>query len=203
MKKRIRKPTRVAAVRRKTKETDIQVRLDLDGAGKSRVKTGIGFLDHMLTLFAKHGMFDVELRAKGDLEVDRHHTNEDAAITLGKAFFQALDDKAGICRYGFFYLPMGETLVRVALDISGRPAVYLTADVKFNQRGENYKLEDAEHFLESFCQQAGINLHVNVLAGKHHHHVIEGIFKGFARALDAATRVDPRVHGIPSTKGTL
>lgn len=204
MKKQIRtKAKRIAAVQRKTRETNIQVELNIDGSGRSRVKTGIGFLDHMLTLFAKHGMFDLEVKAKGDLEVDRHHTNEDVAITLGKAFAQALGDKAGISRYGFFYVPMGETLVRVALDISGRPALYLTSDPKLNQRGENYKLEDAEHFLESFSQQAGLNVHVNILAGKHHHHILEGIFKGFARALDQATLIDSRVQGIPSTKGTL
>lgn len=194
---------RQASLERKTKETQIAVFFNIDGSGKIKVNTGIGFLDHMLTLLAKHGMFDIEVKAKGDLHVDRHHTNEDVAICLGLAFAKALGQKEGIRRYGFFYLPMGEALARVCLDISGRPSLFLKADLKLNQRGENYKLEDAEHFLESFSQQAGINMHVDVLAGKQHHHVIEAIFKGFARALDQACQIDVREKGIPSTKGTL
>ncbi len=203
--KKSRKTTckRIATLERKTKETQIMVSFNIDGSGEAKVKTGIGFLDHMLTLLAKHGMFDIAVRAKGDLHVDRHHTNEDVAICLGQAFAQALGNKEGIRRYGFFYLPMGEALARICLDISGRPSLFISADLKLNQRGENYKLEDTEHFLESFAQQAGINMHVEVLAGKHHHHVIEAIFKGFARALDQATQIDLREKGIPSTKGTL
>lgn len=194
---------RTASLERNTKETKIKATFNIDGTGQSQVKTGIGFLDHMLTLLAKHGMFDIEVRAKGDLEVDRHHTNEDVAISLGQAFAKALGSKQGIRRYGFFYVPMDEALARVCLDISGRPSLHIKAEVKMNQRGENYKIEDAEHFLGSFAQQAGINLNVEVLAGKHHHHIIEAIFKAFAKALDAATQIDPREKGVPSTKGIL
>ncbi len=194
---------REALIERNTKETKIRVFFRVDGHGSAKVKTGIGFLDHMLTLLAKHGMFDIEARAKGDLYVDRHHTNEDVAISLGQAFTKALGNKEGIRRYGFFYVPMDEALARVCLDISGRPSLFLKADIKMNQRGENYKLEDAEHFLGSFAQQAGININVEVLSGKHHHHIIEAIFKAFAKALDQATQMDPRERGIPSTKGIL
>ncbi|OGW68784.1 MAG: imidazoleglycerol-phosphate dehydratase [Omnitrophica bacterium GWA2_50_21] len=197
------KSARSAVVERNTKETRISVRLNIDGCGDAKVRTGIGFLDHMLVLLAKHGMFDVDVKAKGDLHIDRHHTNEDVAITLGQAFSKALGNKAGIKRYGFFYAPMGEALSRVCLDISGRPSFYFRCDLKLNQRGENYKLEDAEHFLESFAQQAGINMHVDVLAGKQHHHAIEAVFKSFARALDQASQIDAREKGIPSTKGAL
>lgn len=194
---------RSARLERRTKETFIRVSFNIDGGGRAKIKTGIGFLDHMLTLLAKHGLFDLEVAAKGDLHVDRHHTNEDVAICLGQAFSKALGQKEGIRRYGFFYVPMGEALARVSLDISGRPSLFLKNDAKMNQRGENYKIEDAEHFLESFALQSGINMHVDVLAGKHHHHVIEAIFKAFARALDQATQIDPREKGIPSTKGML
>ncbi len=194
---------RKAQVQRNTKETKIFSCINIDGSGVAKAKTGIGFLDHMLTLLAKHGMFDLEVKAQGDLAVDRHHTNEDVAICLGQAFLKALGNKTGIRRYGFFYVPMGEALTRVTLDISGRPSLFLKVDPKMNQRGEHYKLEDAEHFLESFAQQAGINMHVDVLAGKHHHHIIESIFKAFAKALDLATQIDLREKGIPSTKGIL
>jgi len=194
---------RLASVKRKTRETAIQAKILIDGAGKSKIKTGVGFLDHMLELFTKHGFFDIELSAKGDLHVDRHHTNEDVAITLGQAFAKALGTKKGIRRYGFFYLPMDETLARVCLDISARPSLFFRVASKINERGELYKMEDAEHFLQSFSAHAGLNMHVDVLAGKQHHHVIEAIFKAFARALDMATQLDAREHSIPSTKGIL
>jgi imidazoleglycerol-phosphate dehydratase len=190
-------------VERKTKETRIRVYFGVDGTGRSKVKTGIGFLDHMLDLVAKHGMFDLEVSAQGDLDIDRHHTNEDVGITIGQALAKALGAKSGIRRYGFFYVPMGEALARVSLDISGRPSLHFQSDPKLNQRGEVYKLADAEHFLESLAQHAGINMHVEVLRGRQHHHVIEAVFKAFARALDQATQIDPREHGIPSTKGIL
>ncbi|HNV86687.1 MAG TPA: imidazoleglycerol-phosphate dehydratase HisB [Candidatus Omnitrophota bacterium] len=194
---------RKACLQRKTKETRISVTLGLDGTGRYRVSTGIGFLDHMLELFAKHGKFDLEIAAKGDLHVDRHHTNEDTGLALGKAFAAALKEKTGITRYGFFCAPMGEALVRVALDLSGRPSFYFRSGLKLNQRSEPYKIEDAEHFLESLAQAAGINLHIDILAGRQLHHVLEAAFKALARALDQATRIDPREKGVPSTKGVL
>jgi len=194
---------RGATIERKTKETKVWTKVRIDGTGTAKIKTGIGFLDHMLQLFSKHGFFDIEIRAKGDINVDRHHTNEDVAITLGQAFRKALGDKQGIRRYGFFSLPMDETLVRVCLDISSRPCLYFRLGVKVNERGELYKMDDAEHFLQSFVVKAGINLHIDVLAGKHHHHVIEAIFKALGRALDDATRIEPREKAVPSTKGVL
>lgn len=194
---------RTACIERKTKETQIKVFVNVDGSGTSKISTGIGFLDHMLSLLAKHGLFDLEVKAKGDLHIDRHHTNEDVGIALGQAFNKALGGKQGIRRYGFFYLPMDEALTRVAMDLSGRPSLHFRADLKMNQRIEAYKIEDAEHFLESFIRHAGINMHVDVLAGRQHHHIIESIFKAFAKALDMATALDPREKGIPSTKGIL
>lgn len=196
--------TRKAAVKRKTRETDISIKLNVDGRGVCKVDTGIPFLDHMLELFTKHGLFDCDIRAKGDLAVDIHHTNEDVGITLGQAFEKALGTKAGIRRYGFFSLPMDETLIRVSLDISGRPSVHVKKDreVRFS-RLENYSFHDAVHFMTSFCQHAGINMHIELERGQDQHHIIEGMFKAAARALDVATSIDPRVKGIPSTKGTL
>jgi len=194
---------RNVCLQRHTKETKISVTLGIDGTGKSKISTGIGFLDHMLELFARHGKFDLEIKARGDLRVDRHHTNEDTGIALGKAFTSALKEKTGIVRYGFFCVPMGEALARVALDLSGRPSFYFRSEFKLNQRAEPYKIEDAEHFLESFSQAAGINLHIDVLAGRQLHHVLEAVFKALARALDQATQIDPRERGIPSTKGVL
>jgi imidazoleglycerol-phosphate dehydratase len=189
-------------VERKTKETRIRVSLDVDGQGRSRIDTGIGFLDHMLSLFARHGLFDLDVQAKGDLEIDIHHTNEDVAICLGQAFGKALGDKKGIQRFGFYYVPMGEALVRVVLDISGRPSLFLKS-LDNTDKKERYKLADAEHFLESFAQQCGINMNIAYLEGKHHHHILEALFKALGRALRQATQIDPREKGIPSTKGTL
>ena len=196
--------TRKARVHRKTSETDIQIELNVDGRGKSKITTGMPFLDHMLTLLAKHGLFDLVVKAKGDLHVDIHHTNEDVGITLGQALTKALGTKAGIRRYGFWSLPMDETLVRVTLDISGRPSLHTAKNkgVRFS-RLENYSFHDALEMMKAFCQHAGINMHVEVLSGEDSHHIIEAIFKAAARALDMATQIDPRVRGIPSTKGSL
>jgi imidazoleglycerol-phosphate dehydratase len=200
MKGKIRK----ASVKRKTSETDIQIQLKIAGNGKSQIATGMPFLDHMLTLLAKHGLMDLFIKAKGDLHVDIHHTNEDVGITLGQALTKALGSKAGIRRYGFFSVPMDEALVRVTLDISGRPSLHVSKGkgVRFS-RLETYSFHDAMEFLKAFCQHSGINMHVEVLSGQDSHHIIEGVFKALARSLDMATQIDSRVRGIPSTKGSL
>ncbi len=194
--------TREATVVRKTKETDITLRLQIDGTGRSDISTGIGFFDHMLVLFAKHGLFDLEVRAKGDLEVDAHHTVEDVGLALGQALREALGDKAGLCRYGWCLLPMDDALARVALDCGGRP--YLAYDAP-DEAGpiENFQFQLLEEFLRALSVQGGLNLHVTLLDGRDSHHMVEAVFKGLARALDQATRLDPRVQGVPSTKGTL
>lgn len=198
------KKNRSADIKRKTSETDIQLKLVIDGSGKAAIKTDMPFLDHMLTLLAKHGLFDIQVKAVGDLHVDIHHTNEDVGIALGQAFTKALGTKAGIRRFGFFSAPMDEVLVRATLDFSGRPSLFVTKNkgVSFS-RLENYSFHDATEFLRAFCQHAGINMHVEVLSGHDAHHIIEGTFKAIAKALDMATQIDPRVKGIPSTKGSL
>ncbi len=195
---------RQAQIRRKTNETDIQIKLVIDGRGKSSIITGIPFLDHMLTLLSKHGLFDLEIRAKGDLHIDLHHTNEDTGITLGQAFFKALGDKKGMRRYGFGAVPMDEVLAKVTLDFSGRPelVIHKAKGVKFS-RLENYSFHDAMEFFRAFCLHAGVTMHVEVLSGHDSHHIIEGVFKAAAKALDLATQIDPRVVGIPSTKGKI
>lgn len=195
---------RKAEVRRTTQETDIRLRLNVDGKGKSSVKTGMPFLDHMLMSLAKHGLFDLEIQARGDLEVDIHHTNEDVGIVLGQALAKALGDKKGIRRFGFFIIPMDEALVRVSLDISGRPSLNILRQkgVKFS-RLENYSFHDACEFLKAFTLHAGINMAAEVVTGHDSHHIIEALFKSTAKALDMATQHDPRVKGIPSTKGSL
>lgn len=195
---------RKAEVKRKTAETDIKIALTVDGHGKSSITTGMPFVDHMLTLLAKHGLYDLTVKAVGDLHVDIHHTNEDVGIVLGQAFTKALGDKKGLRRYGFFSVPMDEVLVRVTLDFSGRPSFSLhqAKGVKFS-RLENYSFHDATEFLRAFCQHAGVTMHVEVLSGKDAHHIIEGTFKALAKALDMATTIDPRVKGIPSTKGSI
>ena len=195
---------RQASVKRKTSETDIRIHLTVGGHGDSRISTGMPFLDHMLTLLAKHGLFDLTVKARGDLHVDIHHTNEDVGITLGQALIKALGEKKGIRRYGFASLPMDEVLVRVTLDISGRPSLHISKGkgVKFS-RLENYSFHDAGEFLKAFCQHAGINMHIEILSGEDSHHIIEGVFKATARALDVATQIDARVRGVPSTKGSL
>jgi len=195
---------RKAEVRRTTQETDIRVRLILDGSGKTKIKTGIPFLDHMLRSLAKHGLFDLEIQARGDLEVDIHHTNEDVGITLGQALTKALGDKKGIRRFGFFSVPMDEALVRVSLDISGRPSLHTLREkgVRFS-RLEHYSFHDACEFFKAFTLHSGTNMAIEVVSGHDSHHIIEGTFKATAKALDMATQRDPRVRGVPSTKGSL
>ena len=194
--------TRIAEITRKTGETGITVKLNIDGSGKSSVSTGVPFMDHMLTLFSRHGFFDLEVAAKGDLEVDYHHTLEDLGLALGMAFDKALGDRAGIRRYGNFMLPMDETLVLIALDISGRPGLYYDVTPPAPQ----VKDIDARlfhEFLQAFSNKLGLNLHVKMFAAEEAHHLFEAIFKGLAKALDQATSTDPRIKGVLSTKGTL
>ena len=195
--------SREATLERKTSETEIRLTLRLDGSGVSKISTGVAFFDHMLTLFAKHGLMDLELIAKGDIEVDYHHTVEDTGILLGQAIAKALGDKAGIRRYGFSYVPMDEALVRSVVDLSGRPFLAYNAPIDVPAIGAAFSFQLVEEFLRAISVNAGMNLHVDVLAGRDAHHMAEGIFKSLARALDEATRIDPRVQGIPSTKGVL
>lgn len=188
---------------RKTAETDINLTLSIDGTGSSTIDTGIAFLDHMLTLFAKHGLFDLKVRAVGDISVDFHHTVEDTGIVLGTAFKEALGDKKGIVRYGWALLPMDETLARVAVDLSGRPYLHYDAPERVETIGAAFQFQLVEEFVRGFTNAAMANLHVEILHGKDAHHMAEAIFKGLARALDAATRIDARVSGVPSTKDVL
>lgn len=193
---------RTATIERKTKETEIVLSLNLDGTGESRVDTGIGFLDHMLTLFAKHGFFDLEVTVKGDLEVDTHHSVEDAGIVLGQAIAQAVGDKRGICRYGSCILPMDEVLMVCALDLSGRPYLVFDAELKAERAGA-LETEMVQGFFYAISYAAAMNLHIKELHGENTHHVIEAMFKAFARALDMATGKDERIQGLLSTKGAL
>ena len=194
---------RKAEIKRKTAETDIVLTLDLDGTGKSDIDSGVGFLDHMLTLFAKHGRFDLQLACKGDTQVDDHHSVEDIGICLGEAFAKALGDKAGIRRYGSMLLPMDEALVLSSLDISGRAHLSYTASIRARKVG-TFDTELAEEFWEAFVRSAKITLHIRQLAGRNAHHIIEGMFKSVARALREAVGIDPALAGeIPSTKGVL
>ena len=195
---------RSATVSRNTQETQIRISLDIDGTGKSRIQTGLPFLNHMLTSLAKHGLFNLMATAKGDLDVDIHHTNEDLGIVLGQAFAKALGKKEGIRRFGFFSVPMDEALVCASLDFSGRPSflVLKSKGVKFS-RLETYSFHDATEFMRAFTQHAGITLTIEVVSGEDSHHIIEAMFKATAKALDMATQRDLRVKGIPSTKGTL
>jgi imidazoleglycerol-phosphate dehydratase len=193
---------RTATVERKTRETEIRVALGLDGSGEYEVSTGIPFLDHMLESFAKHGAFDLRLQAKGDLEVDLHHTVEDVGMALGSALRQALGDAASIRRYGFFVLPMAEAKVDVAVDVCNRAHLVYRVDLA-NDRVGNFDVSLVEDFLYAFAQHAGVDLHVELRYGKSPHHVVEAVFKGVARALRSAVEIDPRVRGIPSVKGTL
>jgi imidazoleglycerol-phosphate dehydratase len=193
---------RTASVARKTKETDVTLRLGVDGRGASTVDTGVAFLDHMLELLARHGLFDLEVRALGDLHVDYHHTVEDVGLVLGLALRESLGDKAGIRRFGEATVPLDEALVQTVVDLSGRP--FLAYDVALKQQKIGaFDVELIHDFLLALVNQAGMNLHVRMLAGRNPHHVIEAVFKGLARALDAATQRDARVAGVPSTKGTL
>jgi imidazoleglycerol-phosphate dehydratase len=193
---------RSAAVTRKTKETSIRVKLGLDGVGRSRLALGIPFLEHMLTLWSAHGLFDLEARAEGDLDVDQHHVVEDLGLVLGQAFAQALGDKRGIVRYGFSAVPMDESLVETALDLSGRP--FLVYGLKLRQRRlAGFDTELVVEFLRAFTQTAGVTLHVTQRAGGNTHHLVEAAFKGLGRALQAAVAKNPRIQGVPSTKGKL
>jgi imidazoleglycerol-phosphate dehydratase len=193
---------RVATVARKTKETDIRLELHLDGDGRAAVKTGIPFVDHMLELFARHGLFDLTVQARGDLEVDYHHTVEDVGLVLGQALREALADKAGIRRFGEATVPLDEALVQTVVDLSGRP--FLAYDVRIKQaKIGSFDVELVHDFLLALVNQAGMNLHVRMLSGRNPHHIVEATFKGLARALDVATQRDPRVRGVLSTKGTL
>ena len=194
---------RTGRIARKTAETDILVEVNLDGTGAYDVATGIGFLDHMVEQFSRHSLIDVTLKVDGDLHIDQHHTTEDSAIALGQALAQALGDKGGIGRYGTAYAPMDEALVRVALDISGRPFLVWKARFTQEKLGE-WDTELIEHWFHSVAQAAGITLHVEQLAGANNHHICEACFKGLARALRQAVELDPRKGGaVPSTKGTL
>ncbi len=193
---------RVAEVERRTRETSICLRLSLDGEGRYRVRTGIGFLDHMLALWARHALFDLDLEAEGDLEVDAHHTVEDIGICLGMAFGQALGAKEGITRYGSSLLPMDEVLVLVALDLSGRPFLSFEGPLPAGAVG-GFPVELLPEFLRAFVNNSGTTLHVRVLSGGNAHHLVEAVFKGWGRALREAVRHDPRERGVPSTKGEL
>jgi len=193
---------RQAEIKRATKETDIRVALDLDGEGKSAVNTGVPFLDHMLELFARHGLFDLEVTCKGDLQIDDHHSVEDTAICLGRAFAEALGDKKGIVRFGAAHAPMDETLARAVVDLSGRS--YLVYNVR-NTRAKigTFSVELAEHFWRSFAEHCKCNLHIEVFYGRNQHHIIEAVFKSTARALSQAVQIDDRISGVMSTKGII
>lgn len=194
---------RSAEINRKTKETDISLKLDLDGSGKSAIDSGVGFMDHMLTLFAKHGRFDLELSCKGDVEVDDHHSVEDIGICLGEAFLKALGDKKGIRRYGDCILPMDEALILSAVDISGRPLLSYEAKIRARKVG-SFDTELAEEFWAAFARAAKLTLHVRQISGRNSHHIIEGQFKSVARSMRQAVSIDPELAGeIPSTKGML
>jgi len=197
---------RTARVKRQTSETVITAEVNLDGSGDAEVNTGIGFLDHMLTLFAKHGIFDLKLKAEGDLEIDIHHTNEDTGIVLGQAFAKALGDKKGIRRFGSSFVPMDEALsrVRIVLDISGRPSLFFDSgatDSYFAHR--NYTIQDARELIRAFTLHSGINIHVDVIKGDDPHHILESVFKAWGRSMREAVDTDKRIKGVPSTKGML
>lgn len=193
---------RIAEVQRKTSETDIRLKLNLDGTGNAKIETGIGFFDHMLNGFTRHGLFDMELSAIGDLFVDCHHTIEDAGIVLGQALKDALGGKQGIKRYGSCILPMDEALVLCAIDLSGRP--YLVFDVEFTaEKTGDMDSEMVKEFFYAVSYATGMNLHIKLLAGANNHHIIEAIFKAFAKALDEAVQYDARITDVLSTKGTL
>lgn len=199
------KKARASIIKRKTTETDIGGKLVIDGSGKADINTGIGFLDHMLTLFTFHGLFDLTLKVKGDLGVDRHHTNEDAAICLGKAFKQALGDCRGIRRYGSKEVPMDMAAAKATVDIGGRYAFVwrMPGYSETLPEPENYSIEDGKDFLDTFAKNAAMNMHVDVYAGHDAHHVLEAIFKALGIALDEAAQIDIRRKGVPSTKGTI
>jgi imidazoleglycerol-phosphate dehydratase len=194
--------SRIAKIERRTAETEIVLELNLDGTGQSQIRTGVGFLDHMLQLFAKHGAFDLQVTARGDLHVDQHHTVEDVGICLGRALKDAVGDKAGIRRYGHFTLPMEETLVTTAVDLGGRYSLAFRATFPSAKIGD-FDSELVEDFWQALAANALCNLHVLVHYGRNSHHISEAIFKGTSRALRMAVELDPRTSGVPSTKGTL
>ncbi len=194
---------RKAEVVRKTNETDISIKLNIDGTGKRKIDTGVGFFDHILDLFAKHGLFDLEVVCKGDTFIDAHHTVEDVGIALGEAFAEAWGNKAGINRYGSFYLPMDETLALVAVDLGGRVFLHFEAEFTSPMLG-TMATELVKEFFYGFVRAANMNLHIKQIHGENNHHIAEAFFKGFARAMDQATQIDPRLEGkIPSTKGVI
>jgi imidazoleglycerol-phosphate dehydratase len=193
---------RTGTVERKTKETEITVAIEIDGSGKAEIETGMPFFDHMLDSFSRHGLFDIKLQAKGDLEVDYHHTVEDVGLALGEAFKKALGDKQGIRRFGEASCPLDETLAKVVIDLSGRP--YLSYNVKIRPgRIGSFDTDLPHEFYAAFANQLGMNLHIDVIRGENPHHIIEACFKAFARAMDMATGFDERILGVLSTKGSL
>jgi len=193
---------RSATIERITKETSIKLSLILDGSGTATICTSVPFLDHMLNLFSRHGLFDLNVEASGDIDIDFHHTVEDIGIVLGEAFKQALGDKKGIRRYGQSSVPMDETLASVAVDISGRPFMVYHVNLPKVKIGD-FDVELAKEFFQAFTNHCGLNLHINVMYGDNVHHIIEACFKAFGRALDVATQLDPRIEGVMSTKGTI
>jgi len=196
-------PPRVATVVRTTAETDITLTLAIDGRGVAKIETGVPFFDHMLTLFAKHGLFDLTIKAKGDVDVDYHHTVEDVGLVLGQAFKEALGDKVGIKRYGFFLLPMDESLARIVVDVGGRPHLVYEAEAP-TMFVRDFNIVLVKEFCRAFSNALGANLHVQLVYGEEPHHVAEAIFKCLARALDLATQIEPRAaNELPSTKGKL
>lgn len=202
MKRKSTVKNRAAVIQRKTKETDVRVSLVIDGEGKAAISTGIPFLDHMLELFARHGLFDLEIQCRGDLHIDDHHSVEDVAICLGQAFQEALGDKRGITRYGSALVPMDEALCRAGIDLSGR--FYLAYELETRrQKIGNFSVELAEHFWRSFAEKLRCNLHIDCLRGRNTHHMLEASFKAVARALRQAVELDPRIKGVMSTKGRL
>jgi len=193
---------RKARTSRKTKETEITVEIDLDGGGAAEIETGIPFFNHMLEIFTRHGLFDLKVRAKGDIDVDFHHTVEDVGLALGQAFKESLGDKQGISRFGEASVPLDETLAHVVVDLSGRP--YLSYNVRIRPgRVGSFDTDLPHEFFQAFANQLGMNLHINVSQGENPHHIIEACFKALARAMEKATRVDPRIKGVLSTKGSL
>jgi len=193
---------RTAAVRRRTKETAIELDLNIDGSGRGEIATGVGFLDHMLDLLTRHGLFDLSLRARGDTHVDAHHTTEDVGICLGQALKRALGDRKGLRRFGCWSAPMEDALSQVALDLGGRGALVFNVTFPSDKIGD-FDTELIEEFLNALAMNAGMNLHVNVPYGRNSHHIAEAIVKALARSLDQATQIDPRVKDVPSTKGVL
>jgi imidazoleglycerol-phosphate dehydratase len=195
--------SRTAEVTRKTNETDIRMRLALDGTGRAAIRTGIGFFDHMLEALARHSLYDLEVRAEGDLHVDAHHTIEDVGIVLGQALAQALGDRRGIRRYGEATVPLDDALARVIVDVSGRPYLAFHAEPPTWQKVGDYDVALTPEFFRAFVTHGGLTLHVDLLRGQNAHHVVEAVFKATARALGEATGLDPRVRDVPSTKGSL